>query len=459
MTVLTATSFARALLGASLLCVALDAQTFDGVDDASKPVMAAARSRIEAIRKGDFQIKVTDATGKPFAGRAAVRLIRHQFRFGASAYGIPRLPETARTRTLGVIDELFNTVTVTNYWPENEPVRGGERNWADADWMVKWAGEHGKTMRFHSMFFPSVKWLREVRTTEEWWRIVEERIRAIAERYGARIHEYDVLNEVASHAWIWAKELDADRDVAAFPHFSEIANATRCFQIARKSQPEAELVNNDQTIAAPGSAPLATHLKYNRDLLAAGAPIDVIGHQAHFYASGQTPFQEGHASFGKGAFTMAVLDKGLDLLGSTGKPVHLTEFSPPSRDNKRQGPQPRLSDEEVAAWQVNYYTLAFSKPFVHELTRWFVVDELGGRGIDAGLIAKDGKLKPAYYALRQLLNETWSTRWEGQVQDGVAAFRGFYGEYRIEAPDSQATFWAREGSNGAISVKLTRRNR
>ena len=114
--------------------------------------------------------------------------------------------------------------------------------------------------------------------------------------------------------------------------------------------------------------------------------------------------------------------------------MHITEFSPPSRDNKRTGPQPSLTDDEVAAWQVNYYTLAFSKPYVHEVTRWFLVDELGGRGIDAGVIARDGKLKPAYFALRRLLKETWSSSWAGTARRGEVSFRGFYGDYEVSVP-------------------------
>jgi GH35 family endo-1,4-beta-xylanase len=436
---------------------ALAAQSFDGVDEASRPTMDEARRRIEAIRKGDLRITLVDEAGKPYSGPASVRLFRHAFRFGASAYGIPKLPDAARRQALEVIDELFNTVTITNYWPENELQRAGERKWADADRMVNWAIERGKAMRFHAMFFPWPKWISEVESTEEWWRIIEARIRAIAERYGSRIHEYDVLNEIASRAWLWAKDMDPTRDSAVFPRFSETANGARVFQLARKYLPAAELVDNDQTIATSLSQPLQLHLRYNRDLLAAGAPIDIFGHQAHFYASGEKPFQEGHAAFGKGAFTMAALDRGLEIMGALGKPVHITEFSPPSRDNKRQGPQPSLADEEIAAWQVNYYTLVFSKPYVHELTRWFVVDELGGRGVDAGLITKDGKLKPAYYALRRLLKETWSTSWDGTAREGEVRLRAFYGDYEVAAPGFRAVrFTLADRHAGPIEVKLSR---
>src|SRR5436305_1974644 len=87
--------FGVLLLGTAFASGILAADGFDGVDRASIPVMEQARRRIESIRKGDFRVSILDPAGKPFTGRASVRLTRHEFRFGASAYGIPRLPEPA----------------------------------------------------------------------------------------------------------------------------------------------------------------------------------------------------------------------------------------------------------------------------------------------------------------------------------------------------------------------------
>ncbi len=402
---------------------------FDGIDEASAAVMERARERIEKIRKGDFRLEVLDRAGKPVTGDLTARLVRHDFRFGASLFGFPKLPQAAREQALGVVDELFNTVTITNYWPENERAPGAERNWRDADTMLDWALNHRKTPRFHAMLFTTPNWAPQVKSGDPWWRIVEGRIRAVAERYGKRIREYDVLNEVAMRAWVFPAKDEPMRD-----WFADTENGVRCFQLARKYLPDAELVNNDTTILTPTSKGLPLVMKYSRELLAHGAPVDVIGHQAHFYASGAMPFSEGHALSGKGAFTMAMLEGGLDRLAELGKPVHITEFSAPSRNNQRKDPQPRLSDEEVAAWQNNYYTLAFSKPYIREITRWFVIDELGGRGVDAGLITRNGALKPAYGALKRLLKETWSTEWRGRAQGDAAAFRGYLGDYEVAAP-------------------------
>lgn len=448
------------LLAALAASTLLAAQSFDGVDEASKPVMEQARQRIEQIRKGDLQIRVVDAAGKPVPGEIAVRLVKHEFRFGASTLGITRQEPALREKALSAVDELFNTVSIVNYWSVYKKTPGGEGDWTEADSMLAWALDHGKTMRFHAMLYGPPRWITQVPSTDEWWRLIEQRIREVAERYGRQIHEYDILNEIAMQAWFKSENWQAFRKSATFPYFEDPANGARCFKLARKYLPDAELVDNDATVATAANPILPGILKYAQDLMANGAPVDVIGHQAHFYASGQMPFQEGHRTYGKGAFTMKALEEGLDRLGALGKPVHITEFSPPSRNTRVKGPQPSLTDEEVAAWQVNYYTLAFSKPYISEITRWFVIDELGGRGVDAGLITKDGRLKPAYYALKQLLKTTWSSEWHGKAAHGAVDFRGFFGQYEVTAPGfEKAVFTAASKGPRSITVQLRKSGR
>ena len=73
----------------------------------------------------------------------------------------------------------------------------------------------------------------------------------------------------------------------------------------------------------------------------------------------------------------------------------------------------------------------FSKPYVKGLSRWFTIDNLGGRGMDAGVVREDGGLKPNYFALKRLIKEEWHTSWEGKLKSGRAGFEGFYGTYRV----------------------------
>jgi len=131
---------------------------------------------------------------------------------------------------------------------------------------------------------------------------------------------------------------------------------------------------------------------------------------------------------------MKVISDCLDHLATLGKPIHITDYNPPSRMKKRRGPQPALSDEEIAAWTVNYHTLIFSKPYIHQLTRWFIVDEHGDNAQDGGLVTVDRRKKPNYYALKKLIKEMWTTTWKGKLREGKASFRGFFGvdEAKIE---------------------------
>ena len=415
-------------------CNPLHGAFFDGVDEASRPVMREARERIERIRKGDFTLTFVDENGTPINNYAEIRLMHHEFQFGANLCPVTRLPKNhpARRVALEVIDELFSLVRVGHFWSIEEPERGGPLNWRPTDADVQWALSHGKDMRYHcviyNMYYAVPKWYKEVETTEQWWSLIEKRIRDVADRYGETIHEYDIINEMIMNLkW-------ANKHNPLFPTLGDPRNAARMFTIARSYLPDAKLVMLETHLCTLRNRHYQKLYRYYKKVLDLGAPVDVLGFQGHFYGGGRMPISQGHPQAGPGAFTMKVISDCLDHLASLGKPIHITEYNPPSRMKKRKGPQPRLTDEEIAAWSVNYHTLIFSKPYIHQLTRWFVVDEHGGNAKDGGLITIDGRKKPNYYALRRLLKETWSTTWKGRLKDGGASFRGFFGEYQAEVP-------------------------
>ena len=420
---------------------AIAAEVFDGVDDAAgRAVMEQARQRIERMRKGDLRLRVLGPEGDPFAGVVAVRLRRHAFLFGAAVTDTfqvkpgGKATPAARAAGLAVVAELFNVATVNCHWNSNQPARGGPFSWAASDALMSWVKAHGLQPRMHCLVYMNEgcapRWREQVRTEAEWWPLIERRIQAVAERYGGDYLEYDVLNET-NFLGAWNREHNA-----GFPTYDAPETGVRIFQIARKYLPHARLLILDQFIptSKPGNPGFDKYFAYCRQLIAAGAPVDAIGYQAHFY-TGRPTFAAGTEQAGPDAFRMKELERGLDRLATLGKPIHITEFNPPSRNNKVKNPnQARLTDEAVAAWSVNFHTLAFSKPYIEEVTRWFVVDDLGGRGSDAGLVTLDGRKKPEYFALKKLLQETWSTQWQGQANAGQIALRGFYGEYELTAP-------------------------
>lgn len=405
---------------------------FDGVDEASRPVMEAARQRIEQFRKGDLKPFFVDQQGRPITADMRVQLVSHAFAFGANFSGVTQPNEPLNKKVLEAVDELFNTVVVTGYWTQVEAQRG-QRNWKEADARLQWAQAHGKKVRFHCIIYAFPKWVATLDTQQAWWDAFEQRIKAVGERYGKTIKEYDVINEMVTERGVGKGKAVVD----SFKNYPDVclpATDKRLLEITRRYLPDAKLVVLEARIAVPENPEFQAIYAYYKALEAIGASYDYVGHQAHFYQGGTMPIAVGHPKAGPGAFTMSKIDAGLEMLASLGKPVVITEFNPPSRDgNINQGAgQSGLTEEELAAWSVNYYTLVFSKPYTLGLSRWFVLDQ--ARGMDAGVLTEEGEKKPAYYALKKLLKETWHTEWRGSVTNGQASFRGFYGTYEVSAP-------------------------
>jgi GH35 family endo-1,4-beta-xylanase len=431
------------ILLTAILPIQLVAQTsfFDGVDDAEgRRVMEDARERIENIRKGDFSLTVTDEAGRPVPGIVTIKQVRHEFLFGGSmAYAMmvrehPQL-KRAYQSALKVAEDLFNVVSLNCHWGPTQKAKNGSHDFSETDWKLQWAKENGLQARGHGLIYlgPSYipKWAKEVQSTEEWWELIEQHIKAIAEHYRGDFIEWDYLNEIRFHKPAIA------RMAPLLPKLDDPATAVRILDICRKYFPNTRLLPLDSVVftTAQTNAPLLQYLQLTRDIIAACADFEGIGTQCHFYTS-MPSFQDGHPEAGPDAFRMKEINKGLDLLTEFGLPVYITEFNPPSRNGRtieRIPVQASLSEGEVAAWSENYYTLAFSKPYIKELTCWFVIDGIGGRGLDAGFVRTDGTLKPLYYTIKKLLKENWNTNWAGTAKS-ASNFHGFYGSYEVTAP-------------------------
>lgn len=280
-------------------------------------------------------------------------------------------------------------VRVGHFGSIEEPKRNGKLNWEYTDRDVKWAMSHKKNMRYHciiyNMYYAVPKWYREVHSAQEWRRLIEKRIKDVADKYGRVIYEYNLVNEMIMNLkW-------ANKNNPIFHSLGNPENTARIFKIADKYLPNAKLVMLETHLCTLKNPYYRKVFKYYKRVLELGASVDVLGFQGHFYGSGRMPISKGHPKAGEGAFTMKVISDCLDHLAKLGKPIHITEFNPPSRMKNRKGQQPYLTDKKIALWEVNYYTLIFSKPYIQELTRWFIVDGCGGNAIDGGLVTINGK--------------------------------------------------------------------
>lgn len=407
---------------------------FDGaVDSASRETMKRADAAIEKYRKGDFELRLVDRNGCPFSGKVEVELTRHAFNFGVCLYGVSALPDgELKQRALQAVRELFNMVTVCEYWRAPTTARSIDRPEED----LAFARANGLRCRFHAIAYNNPRWIMQSDlTTEACWDLLEERVKSVAERYRGRFEEFDVINEFVSGHY-WENHLDFYRAVPQFPQFRDPETAKRMMEMTRNYLPKEKLVVLEAQIPSIRNPRFVETVDFWKSLVAIGGDFDYVGHQAHFYGGG-CDYRKGTTRFpgGENAYTMAEVEKGLDLLGSIGKPVVITEFNGPSRNSSWSEQTQRkvwtMNDEENAAWQINFYRLAFSKPYIREVTRWFLIDELGGKGMDAGVLTADGRKHAVYDALRHLIREEWHTKVACDVRNGTLCFRGFYGDYEI----------------------------
>ena len=136
----------------------------------------------------------------------------------------------------------------------------------------------------------------------------------------------------------------------------------------------------------------------------------------------------------------------MDLYSNFGKPLQVTEVTVPAYSWESE-------DEEIQAEIIEkLYSIWFSHPNVEQIIYWNLVDgyahlwdpdpekikasqgdmTLGENYYHGGLLRFDMSPKPAYYKIKELLQEIWHTEEELVTdKDGRVEFRGFYGEYDL----------------------------
>lgn len=408
---------------------------FDGTDAETEALMQEAEASIQAHRQGPLHITLINEAGHPVSARTHVKLLEHDFDFGANLIGFSRMREDdpAREPALEAINSLFNTVIVCDYWWNTQRKKGGELNWIEPDTGYTIADELDKRTRYHSLLYGFPKWLDTIKTEEDMWEVIDTRMKQVADRYGHRIRELDVYNEFINFKY-WDHLPQAQQlKKTKYPDMSDPKNGARVLEMTRKHFPDAKLVVLEAGIWNVPNPIFQEIFEYFEDLIALDAPFDYIGFQGHYYARGGVPFEKGTRQYGPRTFMMDEINRGLEQVATLGKRMVVTEFNAPSRSNQIKDPdQPSLTDEEIAAWEKNFYTLIFSKPYIDGLSRWFTIDNLGGRGMDAGVVTEEGELKPNYFALKELIKEKWHTELTGNPPQGQARFEGFYGKYLVQ---------------------------
>jgi GH35 family endo-1,4-beta-xylanase len=382
-------------------------------------ILDGAQQRILEHRTAEVELRLISPKGFALAGaEAAVRLTRHGFRLGANAFNCcglddPGLAQAYRDR----FSELLNFATLPFYWGGYEPQPGKPQE-ERLDAMATWCAEHRICVKGHPLAWHEVfpAWAGQLDDAEVIKRL-QARVRALVKRFADRIQLWDVVNEATvSHRFDNA----VGRWIAAQGAASAVAQAL-CW--AREANPGATLLYNDFNICEDFEKLVAA-------LLAAKAPVDVLGIQSHMHQQ---------------RWTLARAWDVCETYGRFGLPLHFTELTvlsgrlkdPDDKDWHRVHTDWHSTPEgeaEQAEYGQALFTLLFSHPAVRAITWWDFSDAKAWQGAPAGLVRNDMSPKPLYERLLELFTRRWVTR-SSAVTDstGSSRHRCYFGEHKVEA--------------------------
>jgi endo-1,4-beta-xylanase len=409
-------------------------------------LLAETDARIRRTRTAPLEIEVTDADGKPAANRVVqVEHVRHLFYFGAGfdARIMERSDETeVDRRHREQFLRLFNCATVHLYWGGYERQEGQPEGERRAEY-ARWLKAKGLVPRGHPVFWNQdntlPRWLRERNPAPaEMRELMDERLREMSGSVLPELRDVDVFNELVH----WERFTNNPLSRLMVEQ-GKVAVVTHYLREARGLNPGVQLVVNDYD-----NTPAFDRLL--RQLLEAGAPLDIIGQQSHMHG---------------GPWSVKQTWECLERHARLQRPVLFTELSvlsgPVRRNIDYQGRQEGWetdpeNEQRQAEYLDQFYRLLYSHPNCIGVVVWNYTDRGAWLGAPVGLLRKDGSPKPSFERLDRLINREWRTRGEFTTEpSGRVTVPGAYeGHYRITAGGVEAAGDHRAGQPLRLRVRL-----
>ncbi|NQU09256.1 endo-1,4-beta-xylanase, partial [bacterium] len=368
---------------------------------------------IRQYRQSDVRLQVIGADGRPLYD-ATYRVVQTNsaFLFGVSlppfapAAGEDRSPHdrplppvsTAQlARVRGVFN--FSVVARSAWWSSLEP-RDGQRRYDDLAQYLGWCQTNGLAVEFSFLSGLPPRWWDNKPAAEQ-----DQRFERHAQDVVERFRDQVAFWEVTDRGWLWAA-------------------TTNVMARLRDQQPGIKLGISDAARFASHRDP--THRQADRERgLADVRRLHEQGTALDFVAL------HGHEPWGTPADVLTMYEV-LDAFAKEGVPIHITEFAAPAAG-------PRTDDPRAGPWdprrQADYCRLAYTTFFGHPGVAAVNYAELGPatRLPAAGLLDPEGRPRPVYEVLRDLITREWRTRLQGRLPlDGRVGFRGFHGDYELE---------------------------
>ncbi|MFP4156351.1 MAG: endo-1,4-beta-xylanase [Opitutales bacterium] len=407
----------------------------DAQPDAWRALAADSDEKIDAVRCRHARWRLVSRSGQPIANQP-IRIVQNRsaFDWGFNTWDWMNASQagTFQTNPMRHRQELFtglcNTMVALHYWaettPEDAPISEeyqGEISYEHLDRFVSWCQSRGLRVKGHPLFWqvPKAlpKWLLKY-DLETRWKFVEVRLRQITSRFRGRISTYDLSNEIC-----WEPVL-AHTEERHWPHQEPIeaivADHVKMMGWVREEDPDACFLLNEYGLVAGSHEPLPVP---NQN----GEPVTRHQQLERFIAVTEGMIEAGQAPNALGIQTppgewsgLEAFDRTIDALGSSGLPVHVSEFRP------NQGVVGGIEDRDEREALLGDYIetalrMCFANPHCEAFVFW-----------DTDFFVNGRKPTAIYRRIHNLIQEQWMTRTTATTDaEGYFEFRGFMGDYSI----------------------------
>ncbi|EDY55423.2 non-reducing end alpha-L-arabinofuranosidase family hydrolase [Streptomyces sviceus] len=182
-----------------------------------------------------------------------------------------------------LLDREFKMITPENEmkWDAIEPSRGNF-TFGAADRIVDHASAHGQRLRGHTLVWHSQLpgWVKSITDAGTLRSVMKNHITQEITHYKGKIYAWDVVNEAFADGGSGQHRSSVFQDVLGNGFIEE------AFRTARDADPAAKLCYNDYNIENWSDAKTQGVYKMVKDFKSRGVPIDCVGFQSHFGASG-----------------------------------------------------------------------------------------------------------------------------------------------------------------------------